>query len=416
MENKIFYLPKFQNSGTLPESNKILQNVGETILDFTPIVGDIKGLTYDPYKAYKEDGWKGGLTMMGLGLLGLIPFVGDVVKKGLGTTRKVYKGLSEVSDKSIRRNRKTLKDSPFSLKNLLSKPIDTWKIGDEDWDVLEYKKLGDYKVRDFDITDYIQTQLIDRAKQEGKWSDVTSNLFTNNGNIRDIKIAIGRPKSNGSSGWYIPDKRQIILNIDNPKQAHVLIHEFRHLLDDYPKGAGQNLSPIKLTALERDELTDAYRIRTLTKDLLNSNLPKKADTIKERVAENATYRFFAWVDYRKKFNKNPTVEELNKYIRDADDEKILSFVKRSGYANSYNDYLDNMDVENAVQKKIDDDNDWYYEVTYGAKSPEREYSTRSKQADKIRKAMMSIMGLSGVGIVSKNMGNNNENDTNRNQR
>lgn len=81
MKNSVWYLPKFQEpAGTLPESNKILQDVGETILDFTPIVGDIKGMTIDPYRAYKEDGWKGGLTMLGLGLLGLIPFVGDAAK------------------------------------------------------------------------------------------------------------------------------------------------------------------------------------------------------------------------------------------------------------------------------------------------------------------------------------------------
>lgn len=111
MKNKIFYLPKFQDSGTLPKSTErlairdntrthlnpktnfvsrttevrpnqdILKNLGETVLDFTPVIGDIKGLTVDPYKAYKENGWKDGLTMMGLGLLGLIPFIGDAAKK-----------------------------------------------------------------------------------------------------------------------------------------------------------------------------------------------------------------------------------------------------------------------------------------------------------------------------------------------
>ena len=106
--NKIYYLPKFQPGGKtdeqlvvrdntriawIPENNfvprttnykpnpELLQNIGETILDFTPVIGDIKGLTVDPYNAFKEDEWKGGLTMMGLGLLGLVPFVGDVTKK-----------------------------------------------------------------------------------------------------------------------------------------------------------------------------------------------------------------------------------------------------------------------------------------------------------------------------------------------
>ena len=106
--NKVYYLPKFAPGGKtdeqlavrdntrvawIPENNfnprttnyvpdqDLLKNIGETILDFIPIVGDIKGLTVDPYRAFKEDGWKDGLTMMGLGLLGLIPFIGDTAKK-----------------------------------------------------------------------------------------------------------------------------------------------------------------------------------------------------------------------------------------------------------------------------------------------------------------------------------------------
>lgn len=82
MRPKVWYLPKFQNSGKLPKStNKWLKTIGETILDFTPIVGDIKGLTIDPYRAYKEGGWDAGLKMAGLGLIGLVPVVGDAAKK-----------------------------------------------------------------------------------------------------------------------------------------------------------------------------------------------------------------------------------------------------------------------------------------------------------------------------------------------
>lgn len=39
---------------------KKLKKIGETALDFTPIVGDVKGLTIDPYRAYKEGGWGAG--------------------------------------------------------------------------------------------------------------------------------------------------------------------------------------------------------------------------------------------------------------------------------------------------------------------------------------------------------------------
>lgn len=82
MRPKVWYLSKFQNSGKLPKStNKWLKTIGETILDFTPIVGDIKGLIIDPYRAYKERGWDAGLKMAGLGLIGLVPVVGDAAKK-----------------------------------------------------------------------------------------------------------------------------------------------------------------------------------------------------------------------------------------------------------------------------------------------------------------------------------------------
>ena len=76
-----FNLIKFQSGGKSKRLPTILKDIGETILDFTPVIGDIKGLTIDPYRAYKEDGWKGALSMAGLGLIGLIPGVGDTAKK-----------------------------------------------------------------------------------------------------------------------------------------------------------------------------------------------------------------------------------------------------------------------------------------------------------------------------------------------
>lgn len=48
MENKVFYLPKFQDSGKLPSEKKPKRwkNILGTILDFTPIVGDVKGYLF----------------------------------------------------------------------------------------------------------------------------------------------------------------------------------------------------------------------------------------------------------------------------------------------------------------------------------------------------------------------------------
>lgn len=65
----------------LKRNRQILEDVVETAIDFTPIIGDIKGLTWDPVKAGIEGGFGAGLSMAGLGLIGLIPFVGNVGKK-----------------------------------------------------------------------------------------------------------------------------------------------------------------------------------------------------------------------------------------------------------------------------------------------------------------------------------------------
>lgn len=79
--SRSYRIYRLQDGGKSRKLPTILKNIGETILDFTPIVGDIKGLTVDPHRAYKEDGWKGALAMAGLGLIGLIPGVGDAAKK-----------------------------------------------------------------------------------------------------------------------------------------------------------------------------------------------------------------------------------------------------------------------------------------------------------------------------------------------
>lgn len=68
-----FNLIKFQSGGKSKKLPTILKNIGETILDFTPVIGDIKGLTIDPYLAFKNEGLSAGLITAGLGLIRLIP-------------------------------------------------------------------------------------------------------------------------------------------------------------------------------------------------------------------------------------------------------------------------------------------------------------------------------------------------------
>lgn len=98
-------------------SKENLQTIGETALDFTPVIGDIKGLTYDPYIAYKDNGIGAGLITAGLGLVGLIPVAGDAIKKSSSTF------LNEIISRGIFDRR-----TPFLFKRKLK---DTSKFMDE---------------------------------------------------------------------------------------------------------------------------------------------------------------------------------------------------------------------------------------------------------------------------------------------
>lgn len=77
------------------ERRKQALNALETLIDFTPVIGDIKGLTFDPIRAGIQGGWRAGVSMAGLGLIGLVPGVGD-------TAKMVGKKLKNIDWKSLR--------------------------------------------------------------------------------------------------------------------------------------------------------------------------------------------------------------------------------------------------------------------------------------------------------------------------
>lgn len=56
-----------------------ISRVIESIADFIPVIGDIKGLVYDPIKAYKEGGISKALSTLLLGTIGVLPG-GDALK------------------------------------------------------------------------------------------------------------------------------------------------------------------------------------------------------------------------------------------------------------------------------------------------------------------------------------------------
>lgn len=110
----------FHGEGGPMSSNKdtITPMIAETVLDFIPIIGDVKGLTYDVYQGYKDEGLKGAAINAGLGLLGLVPFVGDGIKASVKVGKKANK-----------------------LAKTVDKVVDYSKLTDKEWDDLYNKAL-----------------------------------------------------------------------------------------------------------------------------------------------------------------------------------------------------------------------------------------------------------------------------------
>lgn len=67
---------------------KDVWDIGETAVDFIPVVGDIKGLTYDPYMDYRNNGLKSAVGTAMLGTIGLLPIGGDAVKEAAKVSKK----------------------------------------------------------------------------------------------------------------------------------------------------------------------------------------------------------------------------------------------------------------------------------------------------------------------------------------
>lgn len=90
-----------------------------TALDFTPIVGDAKGIFYDPYIAYKEGGIWPALGTVGMGLVGLLPG-GDIIK-GIKNVRKYRRNVNKkIFDIPVQHTLNRYRDNYGVLKNNLN--------------------------------------------------------------------------------------------------------------------------------------------------------------------------------------------------------------------------------------------------------------------------------------------------------
>ena len=109
----------------LKRNRQILGDVVETAIDFTPVIGDIKGLTWDPIKAGIEGGFGAGLSMAGLGLIGLAPGVGDVAKKAGKVTLKSVDDIPFIFRNNYLKEIRELSDATSNISRQIY--IKPWK-------------------------------------------------------------------------------------------------------------------------------------------------------------------------------------------------------------------------------------------------------------------------------------------------
>lgn len=195
------------------KNKEALKNIGETILDFTPIIGDIKGVTYDPYIAYKDAGGGlrgigyGGLSA-GLGLIGFVPGVGDFVSKiGKQSLKFANKQLNKVVSKGLFTQGNGF-HKPFSKKGYTISPqLDNVANANADfWSNTEFLQADDY------------------ISRHGYGS---YGIFIPN--TGDIAISL-------------PERNKILKNTTDRKLAGTMYHEVVHRNSNYPSNTGTTLT------------------------------------------------------------------------------------------------------------------------------------------------------------------------------
>ena len=91
----------------------------DTALSLTPGIGDVKGIFYDPYIAYKEGGVWPAMGTMGVGLIGLLPG-GDIIK-GIKNVRKYRRNVNKkIFDIPIQHTLNRYRDNYEVLRNNLN--------------------------------------------------------------------------------------------------------------------------------------------------------------------------------------------------------------------------------------------------------------------------------------------------------
>ena len=332
--SRSYCIYKLQDGGKSRKLPTILKNIGETILDFTPIVGDIKGLTVDPYRAYKEGGWKGALSMAGLGLIGLIPG-GDAFKvikripiEAAAQYTKKLKEAGLASDISIEQVQKFLNDRIEKL----NKDIATKLEKNERVSISGNRGLSDQNI-------------LDTYNKEGNvGTTIVGNGKVNNGIIKIVNT------SEEILGHRVP--KYTVYGLDAARQ--------------FSQSQGKPLVSGKYLLMPEATLK-------AEQDLLYRNLPQQGNFESRNIK-----------DYLARFHEKPDEKTILRDLNNVEFIAELSHPEYEHIAHSYPEIFNNLpiirngkvtylkDPKNAwVLKYMDDRPGFYQREILGIKEPSK---------------------------------------------
>ena len=206
---------------------------------------------------------------------------------------------------------------------------------DKDKTIKEFKGTSFFKRID-ENPEYIERQLIPFAKQQGNWNGATNEL--NNIKVQYVDAAPWSGMFNGNT---------IFINSASGDLNQTFIHEMRHAYDFSPRWQttsssgwfkrflssspffyGKQKAPIQLRKAQLNLLGRAYPTRF--KDIFKGPEYRMS----EKVATNAEFRKYLDDLYFQKFNRRPSVKELNSFIWSLSDRELAEELARYGYKNS----------------------------------------------------------------------------------
>ena len=210
---------------------------------------------------------------------------------------------------------------------------------DKDGKIKTFKGTSFFKRID-EQPEYVERQLIPFAQQQGNWNGKTD--LVNNIGIHYTSGAPWAGMFNGKAIFINPSAHNALDNLDE-----VLIHEIRHAYDYSPRwntlsSNNQFTKIMSSSPFYYPRQKAPIELRKEQIELLNRAYPTKfKDRFKgpdyrtsEKIATNAELRKYMDRLYFQKFNKKPTVKELNSFIWNLSNEEFASELAKYGYNHS----------------------------------------------------------------------------------